>query len=144
MFASRKRIQRPSGSLRKTDNVGPARRWAGAHAADLRRLGKARAQNRHRNAGQVKVEKNSRVHEKGACKELAHVLPWNPSEHAGVPQFAILLLFPADVTEHTRMDVPSDIGHVVDMLTGNKPDDLASRLSEHHAPQSRSRKPDPR
>jgi hypothetical protein len=29
MFASRKRIQRPSGSLRKTDNVGPARRWTG-------------------------------------------------------------------------------------------------------------------
>ena len=29
MFASRKRIQRPPGSLRKTDNVGPARRWAG-------------------------------------------------------------------------------------------------------------------
>ena len=29
MFASRKTIQRPSRSLRKTDNVGLARRWAG-------------------------------------------------------------------------------------------------------------------
>jgi hypothetical protein len=29
MFASRKRIQPPSGYLRKTDNVGPARRRAG-------------------------------------------------------------------------------------------------------------------
>jgi hypothetical protein len=49
-------------SLRKTDNVGPARRWAGppgrergmddgAHAADLGRLDKIRAQERHRNAG---------------------------------------------------------------------------------------------
>lgn len=48
----------------------------GAHAADLRRLGKARAQDRHRNAGEVEVEKNPRVYEEGACKELAHVLPW--------------------------------------------------------------------
>ena len=29
MFASPKKIQRPSRSLRKTDNVGPARRLAG-------------------------------------------------------------------------------------------------------------------
>ncbi len=54
----------------------------GAHAADLRRRGKAHAQDRHRNAGQVEIEKNPRVHEEGACKELAHVLPWNPPEHA--------------------------------------------------------------
>ena len=53
----------------------------GAHAADLRRLNKARAQERHRNAGQVEIEKNPRVHEESAGKELAHVLPWNPPEH---------------------------------------------------------------
>jgi hypothetical protein len=44
----------------------------GSHAADLRRLGQARAQDRHRNAGQVEVERNPCVHEEGACKELAH------------------------------------------------------------------------
>jgi len=53
----------------------------GAQAADLRRLGKVRAQDRHRNVGQPEVEENPRVHEEGTCKELAHVLPWNPSEH---------------------------------------------------------------
>ncbi len=53
----------------------------GAHAAGLRRLGKARAQERHRNTGQVEIEKNPRVHEEGACEELAHVLLWNPPEH---------------------------------------------------------------
>ena len=53
----------------------------GAHAANLRRLGKACAQDRLRNAGQVEIEENPRVHEEGACKELAHVLPWNPPEH---------------------------------------------------------------
>src|ERR1700730_3214250 len=36
-----------------------------------------------------------------------------------------VLLLPADVTEHVRMDVQADIGHVVEVLTGNKPDDLA-------------------
>ncbi len=51
-----------------------------AHAADLRRLNKARAQEWHRNAGQVQVKKNPSVHEEGACKKLAHVLPWNPPE----------------------------------------------------------------
>ena len=30
-----------------------------------------------------------------------------------------------DVTEHIRMDVETDIGHVVKMLASNKPDDLA-------------------
>ena len=53
----------------------------GAHAADLRRRGKARAQERHRNAGQVEIEKSPRAHEEGACEELAHVLPWNPPKH---------------------------------------------------------------
>ena len=54
----------------------------GARAADLRRRGKARAQDRHRNAGQVEIEENPGAHEEGACKELAHVLPRNPPEHA--------------------------------------------------------------
>jgi hypothetical protein len=53
----------------------------GAHAAELRRLGEARTQERHGNVGQVEIEKNPRTHEEGACKKLAHVLPWNPSEH---------------------------------------------------------------
>ena len=35
----------------------------GAHAADLRRRGKARAQDRHRNAGQVEIEENPGAHE---------------------------------------------------------------------------------
>ena len=53
----------------------------GAHTADLRGLGKARAQDRHRNADQVEVEKNPRAHEEAACKEFAHLLPWDPPEH---------------------------------------------------------------
>jgi hypothetical protein len=32
---------------------------------------------------------------------------------------------PADVTEHIRMDVQTDIGHIVKMFASNKPDDLA-------------------
>ena len=53
----------------------------GAHAADLRCLKEAGTQDRHRNAGQVEIEKNPRVHEESACKEVANVLPWNPPEH---------------------------------------------------------------
>ena len=52
----------------------------GAHATDLRRQGHARAQERHRNASQVKIEKNPRVHKEGACKKLADVLPRNSPE----------------------------------------------------------------
>ena len=37
----------------------------------------------------------------------------------------ILLLLPAYLTEHIRMDVQTNIGHIVKMFTGNKPDDLA-------------------
>ncbi len=36
-----------------------------------------------------------------------------------------VLRLPADVTEHVRMDVQTDIGYVVEMLAGNKPNDLA-------------------
>ena len=38
----------------------------------------------------------------------------------------MLLTLPADVTEHIRMDVQTDISHVVKVLAGNKPDDLAN------------------
>jgi hypothetical protein len=38
-----------------------------------------------------------------------------------------LLLLPADVAEHIRMDVQTDIGHIVKMFAGNEPDDLADR-----------------
>jgi hypothetical protein len=54
----------------------------GADAADLRRLDKARAQERHGYPRQVEIKKNPRVHEEGACKELADVLPRNPPEDA--------------------------------------------------------------
>ena len=37
----------------------------------------------------------------------------------------IWLLFLADVTQHVRMDVETDIGHVVKMLAGDEPNDLA-------------------
>jgi hypothetical protein len=37
----------------------------------------------------------------------------------------MLLLLSADVTEHIGMDVQTDIGHVVKILAGNKPDHLA-------------------
>src|SRR5437588_561513 len=37
------------------------------------------------------------------------------------------LLLPADVAEHVRMDIQPDIGHIVQMLTGHEPDDLADR-----------------
>jgi hypothetical protein len=36
---------------------------------------------------------------------------------------------PADVTEHIRMDVQTDIGHIVKMFASNKPDDLADLAS---------------
>lgn len=38
-----------------------------------------------------------------------------------------LLLLPTDVAEHIRMDVQTDIGHIVKMFAGNEPDDLADR-----------------
>jgi hypothetical protein len=49
----------------------------GAHPADLRRLDKAGVEDGHGNPVMVEIEQNPRVHKKGACKELAHVLPWN-------------------------------------------------------------------
>jgi len=36
-----------------------------------------------------------------------------------------LLLLPTEVTEHVRMDVQTDVGHVVEVLAGDKPDDFA-------------------
>jgi len=36
-----------------------------------------------------------------------------------------ILFLLADVTEHIRMNVQTDIGHVVKMFAGNQPDDLA-------------------
>src|SRR5262245_60359534 len=36
-----------------------------------------------------------------------------------------LLLLSTDFTEHVRMDIQTDIGHVVNVLAGNQPDDLA-------------------
>ena len=59
----------------------------GSHAGDARRLDKTRAEDRHRNPVEVQIEKNSRVHKEGACKKLANVLPWNPSEHVRLPSF---------------------------------------------------------
>jgi hypothetical protein len=46
---------------------------------------------------------------------------------------------PADVTEHVRMNVQTDVGHVVDVLGGDKPDnlaDLAFRIMAGHAGKS--------
>src|SRR4029453_14309760 len=59
-----------------------------AHAADARRLDKTRAKDRHRNPVEVQIEKNSGVHKEGARKELAYVLPRNPSNH-----IRLLLMF---------------------------------------------------
>src|SRR5262249_23426353 len=56
----------------------------GTQAADLRRLGKARAQDRHRHAGQPEIEKDPRVHEEGPGKELTNVLPWNPAKQSSL------------------------------------------------------------
>ena len=36
------------------------------------------------------------------------------------------MIFPADVAQHVRMDVQTDVGQVIKMLAGNKPDDLAN------------------
>jgi hypothetical protein len=45
-----------------------------------------------------------------------------------IPQLAtLLLLLPADVAEHIRMDAQTDIGHIIKMFAGNEPDDLADR-----------------
>jgi hypothetical protein len=60
----------------------------GAHAADARRLDKTRAKDRDRNSVEVQIEKNSGVHKEGARKELAYVLPRNPSNH-----IRLLLMF---------------------------------------------------
>jgi hypothetical protein len=60
----------------------------GSHAADARRLDKTRAEDRHRNPVEVQIEKNSGVHKEGARKDLAYVLPWNPSKHV-----RLLLMF---------------------------------------------------
>ena len=57
----------------------------GPRAADLGRLGQARAEDRNRNPVQVEIEKNPRAHEEGACKKLAHVLPWNSAGHGLAP-----------------------------------------------------------
>ena len=59
-----------------------------AEAADLRRLDKARAQERHRNACQPEIKENPRVHEEGTRKELAHVLPRNLPEHVRLLSWA--------------------------------------------------------
>jgi hypothetical protein len=32
---------------------------------------------------------------------------------------------PADIAEHVRMDIKTDISHVIKMLAGHEPDDLA-------------------
>jgi hypothetical protein len=32
-------------------------------------------------------------------------------------------LLPADIAEHVGVDVQADIGHVVEMLAGDEPDD---------------------
>src|SRR5215510_3135110 len=58
----------------------------GADAADLRRLGEARAQERHLRAGQVEIEEHPRVDKEGAGKELAHVWPRNLLEHGRLPR----------------------------------------------------------
>jgi hypothetical protein len=39
--------------------------------------------------------------------------------------FPNLLSLPADVAEHVRMDVQTDIGDIVKVLAGDQPDDLA-------------------
>src|SRR5581483_8339439 len=54
----------------------------------------------------------------------------------GIRQLAILLFLFADVAEHVRMDVQSDVGHVVEMFSCNKPDyfaDLAFGIILGHA-----------
>jgi hypothetical protein len=53
----------------------------GSHAADAWRLDKTRAEDGHRDPIEVQIEKNSGVHKEGARKELAYVLPRNPSNH---------------------------------------------------------------
>jgi hypothetical protein len=44
--------------------------WTIACAANLRRLGKACAEDRHQNPVEVEIEKNSRVHQERSGKEL--------------------------------------------------------------------------
>jgi len=41
------------------------------------------------------------------------------------PSCNVQLLLTADVTEHVRVDVQTNIGHVVKVLASNQPDDLA-------------------
>lgn len=60
----------------------------GSHAADAGRLDKTRGEDRHRNPVEVQIEKNSGVHKESARKELAYVLPRNPSKHV-----RLLLMF---------------------------------------------------
>jgi len=51
----------------------------------------------------------------------------------------LLLLLPADFTEHIRMNVQTDVGHIVEVLTCNKPDDLTDLTFRVIAGQARKR-----
>ena len=51
----------------------------------------------------------------------------------------LLLLLPADFTEHIRMNVQTDVGHVIEVLTCNKPDDLTDLTFRVIAGQARKR-----
>src|SRR5262245_60154774 len=47
--------------------------------------------------------------------------------------------FPADVAKHVRVDVQSDVGHVVEMLTRDEPNDFANLAVGIMASQARKR-----
>ena len=47
------------------------------------------------------------------------------AKKARVASSLLPLVFPADVAKHVGMDVQADVGHIVEMLARNQPDDFA-------------------
>ena len=70
----------------------------GSQAAELGRLDKARAQQRHRNAREVEIEENTGVHEEGARKGTC-TRP--ATEHSSTPSTPeVFLIAPRDRRSH--------------------------------------------
>jgi hypothetical protein len=54
---------------------------------------------------------------------LEYPLHYEFGQHRQRP---LLLPLHADVAKHVRMDVQADVGHVIQMLAGDQPDNLAN------------------
>ena len=71
----------PSNEAEVEERQEEGRMDNGARSGNLRSLDDARAKDRYGHAHQEEIKENPSTHEKGARKKLAHILPWNSSEH---------------------------------------------------------------